>query len=51
MVTVQNVDRDGTPFALEPGTYEIVTGLDIPLLPGEFQVDIALHRLIGLTLD
>jgi lipopolysaccharide transport system ATP-binding protein len=51
VVTVQNVDRDGTPFALEPGTYEIVARLDIPLLPGEFQIDIALHRLIGLTLD
>ncbi len=51
VLTVHNVDRDGTPFAVEPGPYEIVAWLDVPLLPGEFQIDIALHRLIGLTLD
>src|SRR5205807_7332314 len=39
VVTVQNVDRDGTPLALEPGTYEIGARLDIPLMPGEFQID------------
>jgi lipopolysaccharide transport system ATP-binding protein len=51
VVTVHNVDRDGTQFALEPGPYKVVAWLDIPLMPGEFQIDVALHRLVGLTLD
>ena len=51
VVTVQNIDRDGTTLALEPGTYEIVAGLGIPLLPGEFQIDVGMHRLVGYTLD
>lgn len=51
VLTVHNVDRDGTPFALDPGTYEIVAWLGLPFLPGEFQIDIGMHRLGGLTLD
>ena len=51
VVTAQNIDRDGTQFALEPGTYDIVAWLGVALLPGEFQLDVALHRLVGLTLD
>ncbi|HEX3976544.1 MAG TPA: ABC transporter ATP-binding protein [Solirubrobacteraceae bacterium] len=51
VLTVHNLDRDGTPFALDPGTYEIVAWLGVPFLPGEFQIDIAMHRLVGLTLD
>ncbi len=51
VLTVHNIDRDGTPFVLDAGTYEIVAWLGIPFLPGEFQVDIGVHRLVGLTLD
>lgn len=49
--TAQNVDRDGRPFTLEPGTYDVQTWLGLALLPGEFQLGIAIHRLVGLTLD
>jgi lipopolysaccharide transport system ATP-binding protein len=51
VLTAQNIDRDGIPFLLETGTYEIHTSLGVALLPGEFQLSIALHRLVGLTLD
>jgi hypothetical protein len=51
VLTVQNLDRDGTPFVLEPGPYVIVAELGVPFLPGEFQIGVALHRLVGLTLD
>jgi hypothetical protein len=51
ILTAQNVDRDGSAFALEPGTYDIHAWLSVALLPGEFQIGLALHRLVGLTLD
>ena len=50
-LTAHNVDRDGTPFALESGTYDIQASFGVALLPGEFQLSVAMHRLRGLTLD
>ena len=51
LVTAHTIDRDGTPFVLDPGNYEIQAWLGIALLPGELQISVALHRLAGLTLD
>jgi lipopolysaccharide transport system ATP-binding protein len=51
ILTAHNVDRDGVPFALQRGTYEIQASLGVALLPGEMHLSIALHRLVGLTLD
>ena len=51
VITVQSIDRDGTPYALEAGSYEVQVWLGIALLPGEFQLDVGVHRIDGLTLD
>jgi lipopolysaccharide transport system ATP-binding protein len=51
ILTAHNIDRDGIPFVLERGTYEIQAWLGVALLPGEFQLGVALHRLVGLTFD
>jgi lipopolysaccharide transport system ATP-binding protein len=51
VATVQNVDGDRPLLSLEPGRHEIRARIDIALLPGEFTIDVGLHRLIGLTLD
>jgi lipopolysaccharide transport system ATP-binding protein len=51
LLTAHNIDRDGRPFVLEVGSYEIQASLGVALLPGEFQFNVALHRLAGLTLD
>ena len=52
VATVQNVDRDGPLLDLAPGRHEIHARFDsTTLLPGEFTIDVGMHRLIGLTLD
>ncbi len=51
VITVQNVDGDRPLLRLERGTHEIRARIETTLLPGEFQIDVGLHRLIGLTLD
>ena len=51
VVTAQNVDRDGTPYVLEAGAFEVEARLGIALLPGEFQLDVGVHRIGGLTFD
>jgi lipopolysaccharide transport system ATP-binding protein len=51
LLTAHNVDRDGTPFVLEPGSYQIQAWLGVALLPGELQISVAVHRIGGLTLD
>jgi hypothetical protein len=51
VATVQNVDGDRPLLALEPGRHEIRARIDTALLPGEFTIDVGMHRLIGLTLD
>jgi hypothetical protein len=51
LMTAHNVDQDGTPFALDAGSYEIHAWLGVAMLPGELQLTVGLHRLRGLTLD
>jgi lipopolysaccharide transport system ATP-binding protein len=51
IVTVQSIDRDGTPYALEAGSYEVQVWMGVALLPGEFQLDVGVHRIGGLTLE
>jgi lipopolysaccharide transport system ATP-binding protein len=51
VLTAHSTDSDGTPFSLEPGTYQIQASLGVALLPGELQLAIGLHRLVGQTLD
>jgi lipopolysaccharide transport system ATP-binding protein len=52
VATVQNVDAGGDLLDLAPGRHEIRARFDATtLLPGEFTIDVGMHRLIGLTLD
>ena len=51
VVTVQNIDFDRPPLHFEPGLHEVRVAIDTTLLPGEFSIDIGVHRFIGLTLD
>jgi len=51
VVTVQNVDGDRPLLDLQPGSHEVRARIEVTLLPGEFNIDVGLHRLIGLTLD
>jgi lipopolysaccharide transport system ATP-binding protein len=51
VVTAQSIDGERPVLVLEPGTWDINVSLDITLLPGDFTLDIALHRLVGLTWD
>jgi len=52
VATVQNVDGGGALLHLEPGRHEIRARFDATtLLPGEFTLDVGMHRLIGLTMD
>jgi lipopolysaccharide transport system ATP-binding protein len=51
VATVQNTDGDRPLLELEPGRHEIRARIDTTLLPGEFTLDVGMHRLIGLTMD
>ena len=51
IITVQNIDGDRPLLALEPGVHELRARIETTLLPGDFQIDVGLHRIIGLTLD
>ncbi len=51
VVTAQSIDGERPVLALGPGTWDITVQLDITLLPGDFTIDVALHRLVGLTWD
>ena len=51
VVTVQNTDGDRPVLRLEPGRHEIRARIEATLLPGEFTIDVGMHRLIGLTMD
>jgi lipopolysaccharide transport system ATP-binding protein len=51
VVTVQNTDGDRPLLELSPGTHVIRARIETTLLPGEFTVDVGMHRLIGLTMD
>ena len=51
IVTAQSIDRGRPPSALGRGTQTVVAELALTLLPGEFTVAVALHRLSGITVD
>jgi hypothetical protein len=51
VVTVQNTDGDRPLLRLQPGTHVIRARVETTLLPGEFTVDVGMHKLIGLTMD
>jgi lipopolysaccharide transport system ATP-binding protein len=44
-LTSQNMDGGRPRFSLSPGTHEVVAALDPKLLPGDYTIDVALHRL------
>jgi lipopolysaccharide transport system ATP-binding protein len=41
----------GEPLDLEPGTHEITATLSVGLLPGDYTIDVGLHRVGGDSLD
>jgi homopolymeric O-antigen transport system ATP-binding protein len=51
VVTANSVDREAPPVALDHGRREVSVELDPLLLPGEFAIDIGVHRRDGTTLD
>jgi lipopolysaccharide transport system ATP-binding protein len=52
IVTVQSVDGPGEPVDVAPGRHEVtVVFLNVHLLPGEFMIDAACHRIDGTTID
>jgi lipopolysaccharide transport system ATP-binding protein len=51
VATVQNIDGARPAMALDPGRHRVRVEIDATLLPGEYSVDVALHRRPGLTLD
>jgi lipopolysaccharide transport system ATP-binding protein len=51
VATVQNIDGARPPLALAPGRHRVRVDIEATLLPGEYSIDVALHRRPGLTLD
>jgi lipopolysaccharide transport system ATP-binding protein len=51
VVTVNSIDRERPPVRLDAGRQEISAELDASLLPGEFAIDVAIHRTDGNTID
>ncbi len=51
VVTVQNTDGERPVLRLAPGRHVIRARIEATLLPGEFTVDVGMHKLIGLTMD
>ncbi len=51
VATAFTSDGGGGQLALGPGRHEVRASIDAGLLPGEFTVDVGLHRLTGATLD
>ncbi len=51
VVTANSVDREGPPVPLEAGRREVSVELDPLLLPGEFAIDVGVHRPDGTTVD
>jgi hypothetical protein len=50
-VTANSVDREAPPVALDAGRREVSVELDPLLLPGEFAIDVGVHRPDGTTVD
>lgn len=51
IATVQSIDREGPLLRFPRGHSEVWAALDTSLLPGEFTVDVAIHRRSGDTVD
>ncbi|CAN5299839.1 N/A [soil metagenome] len=51
VATLHSIDRGRAPLELEPGVYTISVEIALALLPGEFAIDVGLHRIGGETLD
>ena len=51
VATVNSVDRERPPLSLDTGRREIEVELDPYMLPGEFAIDVAVHRPDGTTVD
>ena len=43
--------ESGEPLVMEPGTHEITATFSGGLLPGDYTIDVGLHRIAGITLD
>ncbi len=50
-VTLTNVDREGEPFQLAPGSRLVSAEVDVCLLPGEYLLDVGIHFRDGRTAD
>jgi len=51
ILTSNSVDREHPPVRVGAGRREVTVELDAPMLPGEFAVDVGLHRSDGTTVD
>jgi lipopolysaccharide transport system ATP-binding protein len=51
LVTAQSIDGGRPPVMLEPGMRRITVELPVTLLPHEYNLDIAVHRSDGNTVD
>jgi lipopolysaccharide transport system ATP-binding protein len=51
VATVQNIDGARPALVLDPGRHRVRVEIDATLLPGEYSIDVGLHRRTGLTLD
>jgi lipopolysaccharide transport system ATP-binding protein len=43
--------EDGEPLAMEPGMHEVTAAFAVGLLPGDYTIDVGLHRIVGSSLD
>jgi len=51
LLTANSVDREQPPVPLAAGPREVTVELDALLLPGEFMIDVGVHRPNGTTID
>jgi len=49
--TMQSTDRPGAPVRLVPGLNEVSLEIGMTLLPGEFVIEVAVHRADGVTAE
>jgi hypothetical protein len=41
----------GSPITLAPGVHHVTAAFATGLLPGDYAIDVGLHRIVGVTLD
>ena len=51
IATVQNIDSLGAPLRISKGLNEVEVEIASTLLPGEYALDIGMHRISGVTTD